>query len=187
MSSPSSPTLDLDVRPRRAERRVAVASILLIAIAPWLLPATAVVAGAALVMTAAASLAGAALTWVGFRAAGWLGGSRRIVRVSWRADGQWQLTTGREKTQAKSPDSDPENELSAQLRPDTRVGTGWVWLRWNAEGVRSMLLIQGDVSNAELRRLCLRLRLDRNELRAAANFPYRYQSIGAVVRGVGGR
>ena len=29
--------------------------------------------------------------------------------------------------------------------------------------------------------------LGRNELRTAANFPYQYQSIGAVVRGVGGR
>lgn len=52
------------------------------------------------------------------------------------------------------------NELPAELRLDTRAGTSWVWLRWNAEGVRSMLLIQGDVGKAELRRLCLRLRLD---------------------------
>jgi hypothetical protein len=157
MSSPGSPTLDIDVRPRRAESCVAGASILLTAIAPWLLPATGAVTPAALVMTGAASLAGAVLTWVGFRAAGWLGGSRRVVRVSWQADGQWKLTDGREKARGMGL----ENELSAELRPDTRVGTGWVWLRWNAEGVRSMLLIQGDVSNAELRRLCLRLRLER--------------------------
>lgn len=149
MSSPGSPTLDLDVRPRRAERRVAVVSILLSALAPSLVPTTGLAVGAALVMTAAAAAACVALTWAGFRAAGWLGGSRRIVRVSWQADGQWWLT------------DDRRNAFPAELRSDTRVGTGWVWLRWNAEGVRSMLLIQGDVSDAELRRLCLRLRLDR--------------------------
>lgn len=130
------------MRPRRAERCVAAVAMLLAAITPLLL-ASGSGPGAAVI-----SMACLVFAWLGFRAAGWMTGPRRIVRVSWRSTGQWMLTDGR------------GNELPAELRPDTRAGTSWVWLRWNAEGVRSMLLIQGDVGKAELRRLCLRLRLD---------------------------
>lgn len=134
--------MDLDVGPRRAERCVVASALLFAAVTPLFLPFGGLVG-------AAISMACVVLAWLGFRAAGWTTGPRRVIRVSWRSTGQWMLTDSR------------GNELPAELRPDTRIGTSWVWLRWNAEDVRSMLLIRGDVGKAELRRLCLRLRLDR--------------------------
>jgi hypothetical protein len=142
MSSQGLPTLELDVRTRRTERRVAALAIALAAGAPWLMDPDFGIAVLAL------SVAGAILSWAGFRRAGWIGGSRRIGRVSWQADGQWLLVDARGK------------EFEAVLRPDTRVAAGFIWLRWNAEGVRSMLLTKGDVPVGQLRRLGLRLRLD---------------------------
>ena len=122
---------------------MAVTALLACAVVPWLLFPGPSIFGVA--------IAAAAVCWLGFRRAGWAGGPRRIIRVNWRAEnagGQWFLTDARGR------------EFAAELRPDTRVAAGCVWLRWNAEGIRSMLLIRGDVATLELRRLGLRLRLE---------------------------
>ena len=142
MSLQGLPTLELDVGPRRAERRVAVLAIVFAAGAPWLADLDHTMAILAL------STAGASLGWAGFRRAGWIGGPRRIDRVSWQADGQWLLVDAQGR------------KFEAVLRPDTRVAAGVIWLRWNAEGVRSMLLTKGDIATGQLRRLGLRLRLE---------------------------
>lgn len=157
MSLPSYPSLDLDLRPRRAECRLAVASLVLVAAATGLvllqpLPPPVII------LISVAGMACMALNWLGFCLAGWLNGGRRIVRAHWVGDqpgGSWTLTDAAGR------------EWAAALRADSRVGTGWVWLRWNAEGVRSMLLIHGDVAPAELRRLGVRLRLTGMETAAA--------------------
>jgi hypothetical protein len=84
---------------------------------------------------------------------GWLGGERRLTSVSWLPDGRWLLA---DAGHASAP---------ADLRADSRVGSRWLWLRWNADCPhrprrRSLLLVRGDIPNPDLRRLVVRLRLE---------------------------
>lgn len=101
---------------------------------------------------------------VGLWLHGWLGGARRWARIAWLADGSWRLRDAR------------HTDVTAQLRADSRIGTRWVWLRWNAESAwprrASMLLVHGDIPTADLRRLIVRLRLDA-DLQTAAEAPVR--------------
>ena len=103
---------------------------------------------------AAAVLVGGLAAALGLRSQGWLGGAARLTTISWLADGRWLLSDG---CHTDSP---------AQLRADTRIGSRWVWLRWQLpstplapSGRRSMLLLDGDISDPDLRRLIVRLRL----------------------------
>jgi hypothetical protein len=140
MSLQGSPRLELDLRGRRWERRVAWLALILAPAPPLLtlsLPLAVCVASLAALLVAG-----------GLYRAGWLGGGDRFQRVVWSADGRWFLTDGRGRS-----------HLGA-LRVDSRVGAGFVWLRWNANRTRSMLLISGDVEAAELRRLIVRLRIE---------------------------
>ncbi len=92
------------------------------------------------------------LVMFGLRWHGWLGGARRLTTVSWLSDGSWQLSSGNWKN------------IPATLSADTRVGDGWLWLRWHICDARphhrSMLLLKGDALPAEIRRLSVRLRLE---------------------------
>lgn len=134
--------LTIDVRSRRSERWLGVLALLAVAFAASLLALP--VPQAALFFTAISSVVTAGLWWHG-----WLGDARRLTRVSWLSDGSWRLT-----------DAGQAN-LSATLSRHCRVGSRWVWLRWHAGArQRSMLLVQGDVAAADLRRLCVRLRLE---------------------------
>ena len=143
MPLPESSRLDIEVRGRRAERRLAVIVTLAGGALPWLVldAGPSVAAGMLLALGLAA----------GFHRAGWLGGARRIERMVWASDGLWLLIDaaghGRE----------------ASLAADTRVGLGCVWLRWQVPGANSMLLLAGDVPPGQLRRLLVRLRMDRQE------------------------
>jgi len=82
---------------------------------------------------------------------GWLGGARHLTRLSWLPDGRWLLSDKR------------HTDLSAVLRPDSRVGSHWAWLRWELSSSgprhRSMLLLEGDLAAPDLRRLLVRMRL----------------------------
>jgi hypothetical protein len=145
MSSPSSPTLLCDVRSRRAERTVALLALLAGALGPSLVTSLDTTA-AWVISTFCVSL-----VWLGLWLAGWIG-ARRIVGVTWMSDGCWRLTDGRGTT------------VDAVLRGDSRVGSHWAWLRWTIPGSfgrRSpvLLLVTGDVSANELRRLLVRLRI----------------------------
>lgn len=135
---------------RRMERRVAVVAVVLAAAVPWLLAAAEKEShGVELGLLAATlSLCVSCMTFWGFRNAGWLRGAQRISRVSWRADGSWLLQDER------------GNVLEAKLRADSRIAGRILWLRWNAAGVRSMLLAPGDAAEPQLRRLRTRLRLN---------------------------
>ena len=150
MSLPDSVTLTetlaVDVRGRRTERFLGGVALLAVAIA-WLLQSALTPSQASFLFIAAA-----AFTLLGLWSQGWLGGERRLVRVCWLADGRWLLADGRDSRQA------------AQLLPDSRIGNRWLWLRWQTESDerprrRSMLLLAGDVSPSDLRRLIVRLRL----------------------------
>lgn len=129
------------------EKRVALLAIGVAAVAPWLT--------AQGWETLPFAVAAAISCWLGFRRAGWLEGARRIVRVSWRAEGQWLLTDVQGR------------EYEAVLRADTRVTIGVIWLRWSTQaaeagregGTRTMLLTLGDIPQLQLRRLGVRLRL----------------------------
>ena len=144
MSLPDSaiPTLTLDVRSRRSERRLGVLALLGVAAATMLLP---------LPPWSAVAFFGiaAALIGLGLWRQGWLGGADRLTAVSWLSDGRWLLA------------SDTRKDISATLSSDSRVGSRWLWLHWHTNaGRRSMLIVKGDALPAEFRRLGVRLRLE---------------------------
>jgi hypothetical protein len=144
MSLPDSatPPLTLDVRSRRSERRLGVLALLGVAATAMLLPLPP--GSAALFFGSAAALVG-----LGLWRQGWLGGADRVTTVSWLSDGRWLLASATRKN------------IPATLSADSRVGSGWLWLRWHTKaGRRSMLVVQGDVLPAEFRRLGVRLRLE---------------------------
>jgi len=140
MSSPDFPTLNLDVRTRRAERAVAgftfissVASLGLLQQPP--------ITVAAVMMCAAMGIG------LGFRAIGWIGGARRLTRISWQPDGTWLLSDAAGRT------------IEARLSGASRVTPSVLWLRWSGRAGTPLLLARGDVSSDEFRRLVVRLRL----------------------------
>ena len=100
----------------------------------------------------AIALAAAAMALVGFRNAGWIGRRRRIQRIVWQADGRWCLIEG------------AGQQVEAVLRGDSRVAAAHAWLHWDVQppqrGSRTVLLVPGDVSEPDLRRLAVRLRID---------------------------
>ncbi|HWK74107.1 MAG TPA: hypothetical protein VNQ81_07540 [Povalibacter sp.] len=133
------------MRRRRAGRRLALLTLLLATASPALVAGNigleAALGGAAAVLI---------VLWMGLIGAGWLG-ARQITRVVWQADGLWRLTDRRGQN------------YEATLRPDTRMSTSFIWLHWNLPNFRdaSMLLAAGDAPADELRRLRIRLKLDR--------------------------
>lgn len=140
MSSQGSPRLELDLRGRYWERRVAWFALILPPVCLMLLlPLPAAIGFGALTALA---------VMLGLLRAGWLGGADRIQRVTWSSDGRWQLTDARGRV------------LEGTLRADTRVASRLVWLRWNTSWTRSMLLVSGDIDMTELRRLIVRLRIE---------------------------
>ncbi|HEY4365929.1 MAG TPA: hypothetical protein VGN07_01740 [Steroidobacteraceae bacterium] len=166
MSLQGSPTLELDLGHCRAATALAVGCTVFAAVAPFL--SFLAVASAANVtadnlslrVTAAISLFAAAIAFVGFNRAGWLGQQRRIRRLVWQADGRWFLS-----------DTD-RRQTEVTLRGDSRIGAGYAWLRWDTVSsnripprriggavIRTLLLVSGDVSRPELRRLLTRLRI----------------------------
>jgi len=131
----------LDVRARRTEACVAVLSVIAGAGAPWLLSPLAPPLAPGL------SIAAVALVILGLRRAGWLGGSRRLVRVVWQSDDRWFLT-------------DASGSVSeGRLRACSRIASQAAWLCWHADVNRSMLLTPYDIPPKDLRRLVVRLRL----------------------------
>ena len=143
MSSQGLPRLDIDVGQRRAERWIAVGCIASALLIPCLVDSW--LAGVALALAAAVVLT------AGFHRAGWLGGTDRIVRLVWFAEGHWLLldSAGRAR--------------EASLAPDTRTGPGLLWLRWRVADPCSLLLLRGDLPAEQLRRLSVRLRIDRQQ------------------------
>lgn len=167
MSSQGLPTLELDVRSRRAETFVAVLVTTLAVAAPWLSTGLSMgpPTGALSSFAFAVSGVAAVVVPIGFWRAGWIGRQRQIICIVWQADGRWFLTNAHGGT------------VEAVLRADTRISTRAIWLRWDIQLDRptprastsqvsvtrgSMLLATGDVPEADLRRLFVRLRLDRS-------------------------
>lgn len=151
MSSPGLPRLDIEVGQRRAERWIAgagsAAGLVLSTLTAQLLGFTAVAAATIGVFLAITCV-------VGFQRAGWLGGGRRIQRVVWQPQGDWLLLDAAGRSR------------ETRLRADTRVGPGCFWLRWDAGNPCSILLAPGDLPADELRRLSVRLRIDRDPVPA---------------------
>ncbi len=148
MSLPSSagfPTLAIDARTCRAGRRIALLTLLLAACSPALVAGN--LGSGAVLGVMAVIVIGLGTGLVG---SGWLG-ARQISRVVWQADGRWLLTDV------------SGQDYEATLRPDTRMSTSFIWLHWHLANSRgaSMLLATGDAPADELRRLRVRLKLDR--------------------------
>jgi hypothetical protein len=143
MSSPGSPTLDLDVHNRRTERLIACVTIAMAMISPWLIHPLGSLQ-LALLSTTATSLVAAGLWRLG-----WIGQRHRLDRIVWLADGRWLLSTG------------SGERIEAELSHTTRRGRTFAWLRWRAPHRYSMLLLRGDLAGSELRRLLVRLGIDR--------------------------
>lgn len=146
MSSLGSPTLDLDVRLRRTERLVACVAIAAAMIGPGLIQPLALLGPLPLALL---SMSAASLVAAGFWRSGWIGQRHRLRRIVWLADGRWLLSTG------------SGARLEAELSHKTRRGRAFAWLRWQAPHRYSMLLVRGDLAGAELRRLLVRLGIDR--------------------------
>jgi hypothetical protein len=141
MSSRDSPPLSLEVRKRGAERWCAATLVALTVLAVVQTSMQAPLTGVSL------TLVGGAVLGYGMWRAQWFG-SRRLVRIAWLPDGRWQLVDASGVV------------VEASLRGDSRVGSHYAWLRWDADIVRSMLLFRGDLTEADLRRLIVRLRID---------------------------
>lgn len=139
MSSPGSPHLPIDVAARRGERRIVIAALLTVpfAISQWDLPGAALASIGALVEAAIA---------YGLHTLGWLGGGSRIVRIVSRADGRWSLCDASGRV------------VDTDLTAASRISPHALWLRWDADR-RPLLLMRGDIPDAELRRLLVRLRV----------------------------
>src|SRR3954462_3229524 len=84
MSSHGSPSLDLDVRSRRTESRIAGASVLFAIACPWLIAMEPV-------LSSLLSITAGVIMIAAFWRAGWIGARYRIARVTWLADGRWLL------------------------------------------------------------------------------------------------
>jgi len=152
MSSQGSPTLDLDVRSRRTERRVAIAAAAMATMSPWLLERIDPT------ILAAASIAAGLAVALGFWRSGWIGTRYRLTRITWMADGRWLLA------------AHGGNPVEAVLSSASRRGTGLAWLRWQAPHGHSILLTRGDLAAGELRRLVVRLGIDRLQAPAGIDF-----------------
>jgi hypothetical protein len=140
MLSPDFPTLNLDVSTRRAERAVAGFIFILSVASLGLLQQPPVIVAA--VMVCAAIGVG-----FGFRVVGWIGGPRRLTRISWQPDGTWLLNDAAGRT------------IEARLSGASRVTTWVLWLSWSGRAATPLLLARGDLSSDEFRRLVVRLRL----------------------------
>jgi hypothetical protein len=142
MSSRNSPTLTLDVRPRRAEKSAAglvlVGGASSVAILDPLCGAVTFAAIACLVTVG-----------YGLWRSGWIGSRHRIITVRWQADGRWLL-------------DDREHTVLAELASGSRLFGTALWLRWKTPGRRwrSMLLTGRDLPPDQLRALAVRLRID---------------------------
>lgn len=160
MSSHGSPTLVLELRQMRGQRLAAISLMALAGLAPLLILGSVGLALAVLLVAL-----GLSVLAMGFRRAGWLGGTRSVVRAIWRSDGTWQLTMA------------SNAEVEARLLPASRMSPVAIWLRWSIEPApapgsmhsprtRTLLLLPGDLSRPDFRRLLVRLRLDRSECAA---------------------
>lgn len=138
--------MTIDVRGRRTERLLGIVALVAVAVASVLLPWSTPLQAAVFAVSAAA------VVLLGLWRQGWLGGEHRLTTLSWLPDGRWLLADARHPS------------MPADLSGGSRVGSRWLWLRWDAPSSqrpqrRSMLLLYGDISALDLRRLVVRLRL----------------------------
>jgi hypothetical protein len=140
MSSRDVPALTLDVSRRRTDLRCASSLLALCALASVIAGVRSPVLGLCLAVVGLGSVS------YGFWRACWWG-TRRLDRIAWLPDGRWLLSERGGQS------------LEGRLRGDSRVGASYLWLRWDADIVRSMLLFHGDLTEPELRRLIVRCRI----------------------------
>jgi hypothetical protein len=145
MSLPSSPPLNLDLRVRPTEERIVTASLVLAALAPWVLPGS-------FLLLSSLSLLLCLCVYAGVYNAGWLAVPHAVVRLAWLADGRWIVSECSGAT------------AECELNPSSRVVSGAVWLKLQSaqqpDRKYTLLLTRADSNRADLRRLIVRLQLE---------------------------
>lgn len=147
MSSRGLPTLFLDVRRRRSDRAVAAVVLVLAILVSTQMPLPA--AALAIVVPGAAATVGFSFVLIG-----WLGGRGRLARIACQPDGRWALSDMAGRT------------VEVELAPESRVTPFALWLEWKGRPGRPLLLLPGDVSGTDFRRLVVRLRLSATSVRS---------------------
>ena len=140
MSSTGSPTQTIDVAARSGERRVVIATLLIVPLAILQLDFPGPILAAAIVL-AIVALVGS------FRAIHWIGDARRLTRVVCRSDGGWLLY----EADGRVTETDLTNA--------TRFSTHALWLCWAGRRLSPLLLLPGDIPATDFRRLRTRLRV----------------------------
>jgi hypothetical protein len=145
MSSLNSPPLNLELSAPDLQAYIAWVAVLLAVSVPFIFLQSS--AGALL-----GALSGTLVYW-GLCSAHWLGRAGRVTRVTWFSDGRWTV-------------QDPSGDVSeCELHRTSRTFSKAVWLclcpvnaRWRRIYV---LATPSSVPSPQLRRLILRLRVDR--------------------------
>ncbi len=140
MSSTGLPTLTIDIAARRGERRIAIATLLL-------LPLVILAMDLPPIAAALTALSVTICLAVGFAVIGWIGDSQRLSRIVCQCDGRWLLIDANGRTH------------EAELSPVSRISSSALWLHWSGRRLRPLLLFAGDVAPDAYRRLLVRLRL----------------------------
>lgn len=144
MSSTSSPSLTLSIHARRAERWAAVCVLLLAVAAPACFPLEPFA-------LALLSLSCGGCAWLALRREGWLFDTDPVIRLSWRAEGDWELATR------------AGAHIACDLDHSSRVFAGVIWLclrERNRRRARRFLITPRAVPEEGFRHLVVRLRLD---------------------------
>ena len=138
MSLSVSAIFNLEHRLQRWQLLMVAVSVLACAVVPWFLR------GWPLLLQGFASIGTVSMCLAGARRAGWLGGGRRLVRMTLTSNGDWHLNCA--------------NGYSGvtRLHADARYFRYFLWLRFESGTV--LLLGPGDLEPDLFRRLQARLR-----------------------------
>lgn len=137
MSSTGSPTLAIDVSARRGEHCIVLAATLVV-------PGVLLLLDGPLAIRLSAAVIVTGLVLLGFRYVGWTG-SQRVTRIVCRPEGDWSLYAANGQV------------IQTELAASSRLSTHALWLTWNERRLRPLLLLAGDISPTDFRRLRVRL------------------------------
>ncbi len=150
MSLPSSSLLKVEVHGRRTDQWLAGLALASVPLG-IMIAALAAGPGTTLAWYVLCSCLIAVLCLLVLWRDGVFGGARRILGVTLLADGGWSVTDGR-------------GAHCMRLSAGTRIGRGWLWLRWMPDSgalcssSRWLLLTAADLPAEDLRRLQVYLR-----------------------------
>jgi hypothetical protein len=145
MSSTASPVIDLDCSPRRMQRRVSVAVLVMLMVGCTLMAAGPFALGPTLLLACLCLVVIAANLW----RLGWMGSRCAVRRATWTSSGLWYIL-------------DAEGRVhEAILQPQSRILPLALWLHWRSGSLRfQAFLFAADVPGDALRHLRTRIRFE---------------------------